>query len=52
VVVQANSGHVGAHLGDDPTLGARVAYRAFDDRGSRELKGVPDLWPVLAVREA
>jgi class 3 adenylate cyclase len=23
---------------------------AFDDRGSHELKGVPDKWPVLAVR--
>jgi class 3 adenylate cyclase len=29
-------------------LGSRIA---FDDRGSHELKGVPDLWPVLAVRE-
>ncbi|HUM00339.1 MAG TPA: hydrolase, partial [Mycobacterium sp.] len=25
---------------------------AFDDRGSHELKGVPDAWPVLAVHEA
>src|SRR5262245_6536695 len=25
---------------------------AFDDRGSHELKGVPDRWPVLAVRDA
>jgi class 3 adenylate cyclase len=23
----------------------------FDDRGNHELKGVPDLWPVLAVRD-
>jgi class 3 adenylate cyclase len=23
---------------------------AFDDRGGHELKGVPDRWPVLAVR--
>jgi class 3 adenylate cyclase len=30
-------------------LGSRVA---FADRGSHELKGVPDLWPVLAVRES
>jgi hypothetical protein len=29
-------------------LGSRIA---FDDRGSHELKGLPDLWPVLAVRE-
>src|SRR5262249_32722163 len=29
-------------------LGSRIA---FDDRGSYELKGVPDRWPVLAVRE-
>jgi len=29
-------------------LGSRTA---FDDRGSHELKGLPDLWPVLAVRE-
>jgi hypothetical protein len=27
-------------------LGSRIA---FADRGSHELKGVPDLWPVLAV---
>jgi class 3 adenylate cyclase len=27
-------------------LGSRLR---FDDRGSHELKGVPDLWPVLAV---
>ncbi|MUL75145.1 adenylate/guanylate cyclase domain-containing protein [Mycolicibacterium sp. CBMA 226] len=24
---------------------------AFDDRGSHALKGVPDVWPVLAVRD-
>jgi class 3 adenylate cyclase len=24
----------------------------FDDRGSHELKGVPDLWPVLAVADS
>jgi class 3 adenylate cyclase len=24
---------------------------AFDDRGSRERKGMPDPWPVLAVRD-
>jgi class 3 adenylate cyclase len=29
-------------------LGSRIA---FDDRGNYELKGVPDRWPVLAVRE-
>jgi class 3 adenylate cyclase len=29
-------------------LGSRIA---FDDRGSHELKGVPDPWPVLAVRD-
>ena len=29
-------------------LGSRIA---FVDRGSYELKGVPDRWPVLAVRE-
>ena len=29
-------------------LGSRIA---FVDRGSHELKGVPDRWPVLAVRE-
>ena len=29
-------------------LGSRIA---FEDRGSYELKGVPDRWPVLAVRE-
>ena len=23
----------------------------FDDRGSHQLKGVPDSWPVMAVRE-
>ncbi len=28
-------------------LGSRLA---FDDRGSHELKGVPDTWPVYAVR--
>ncbi len=28
-------------------LGSRLA---FDDRGSHELKGVPDTWPVFAVR--
>ncbi len=27
-------------------LGSRIA---FDDRGSHELKGVPDTWPVFAV---
>ena len=27
-------------------LGSRIA---FADRGSHELKGVPDCWPVLAV---
>jgi class 3 adenylate cyclase/pimeloyl-ACP methyl ester carboxylesterase len=30
-------------------LGSRIV---FDDRGSHELKGVPDRWPVLAVRDA
>jgi class 3 adenylate cyclase len=30
-------------------LGSRIA---FDDRGSHELKGVRDPWPVLAVRDA
>jgi hypothetical protein len=25
---------------------------AFDERGTYELKGVPDRWPVLAVRES
>ena len=30
-------------------LGSRIA---FDDRGSHELKGVPDTWPVFAVRAA
>jgi class 3 adenylate cyclase len=30
-------------------LGSRIA---FDDRGSHELKGVRDRWPVLAVRDA
>jgi len=29
-------------------LGSRIA---FDDRGRRELKGVRDPWPVLAVRD-
>ena len=29
-------------------LGSRIA---FDDRGSHELKGVPDTWPVFAVRD-
>jgi class 3 adenylate cyclase len=29
-------------------LGSRIA---FVDRGSHELKGVPDRWPVLAVNE-
>jgi class 3 adenylate cyclase len=29
-------------------LGSRIG---FDDRGSHELKGVPDRWPVLAVRD-
>ena len=24
---------------------------AFDDRGSHQLKGVPDVWPVLAVHD-
>jgi class 3 adenylate cyclase len=28
-------------------LGSKIA---FDDRGSHELKGVPDPWPVFAVR--
>jgi class 3 adenylate cyclase len=28
-------------------LGSRIM---FDDRGSHELKGVPDTWPVFAVR--
>ena len=28
-------------------LGSRIA---FDDRGTHELKGVPDTWPVFAVR--
>jgi class 3 adenylate cyclase len=28
-------------------LGSRIS---FDDRGSHELKGVPDTWPVFAVR--
>jgi class 3 adenylate cyclase len=30
-------------------LGSRIA---FDDRGSHALKGVRDLWPILAVRDA
>jgi class 3 adenylate cyclase len=30
-------------------LGSRIA---FDDRGSHELKGVRDPWPVLAVRDS
>ena len=30
-------------------LGSRIA---FDDRGSHELKGVRDPWPVLAARDA
>lgn len=30
-------------------LGSRIV---FDERGSHELKGVPDRWPVLAVRDA
>jgi class 3 adenylate cyclase len=30
-------------------LGSRIA---FDDRGNHELKGVRDLWPVLAVRDS
>jgi class 3 adenylate cyclase len=30
-------------------LGSRIT---FDGRGSHELKGVPDSWPVLAVRDA
>ena len=30
-------------------LGSRIV---FDDRGSHELKGVPDTWPVFAVRDA
>ena len=30
-------------------LGSRIA---FADKGSHELKGVPDRWPVLAVRDA
>ena len=29
-------------------LGSRIA---FEDRGSHELKGVPDPWPVFAVRD-
>jgi class 3 adenylate cyclase len=29
-------------------LGSRIT---FDDRGSHQLKGVPDPWPVLAVRD-
>ena len=29
-------------------LGSRIA---FDDRGTHELKGVPDTWPVFAVRD-
>jgi class 3 adenylate cyclase len=29
-------------------LGSRIA---FTDRGNHELKGVPDRWPVLAVRD-
>ena len=29
-------------------LGSRIA---FDDRGSHELKGVPDSWPLFAVRD-
>ena len=29
-------------------LGSRIT---FDDRGSHELKGVSDRWPVLAVRD-
>ena len=28
-------------------LGSRIV---FDDRGTHELKGVPDVWPVFAVR--
>jgi class 3 adenylate cyclase len=28
-------------------LGSRIA---IDDRGTHELKGVPDSWPVFAVR--
>ena len=30
-------------------LGSRIA---FDDRGSHELKGVPDTWPVFAVSDS
>jgi class 3 adenylate cyclase len=30
-------------------LGSRIV---FDDRGTHELKGVPDTWPVFAVRDA
>ena len=29
-------------------LGSRIA---FEDRGSHELRGVPDTWPVFAVRD-
>jgi class 3 adenylate cyclase len=29
-------------------LGSRIA---FDDRGSHELKGVPNTWPIFAVRD-
>jgi class 3 adenylate cyclase len=29
-------------------LGSRIT---FDDRGNHELKGLPDSWPVLAVRD-
>jgi hypothetical protein len=37
--------------GDVHGIAARLPGLAFDDRGSRLLKGVPDRWPVLAVHD-
>ena len=41
----------GARVRGNPTTGTRSRI-AFADKGSHELKGVPDRWPVLAVRDA
>jgi len=48
IMALADSGEVLVSGAIPPlVLGSRIT---FDDRGSQQLKGVPDLWPVLAVR--
>jgi hypothetical protein len=41
----------GSRIRRSPAAGAGSGL-AFDDRGSHELKGVTDRWPVLAVNDA